>query len=119
MYVSDDYNTISHLWLYHKQSYSVSKGFLDFTISFYGYNIQLDNTMHNSNLKDRDLVFLCTFNAPFYFNESFFIVKDPLDIEKGDIWLDKSFVKVFSLYFEDFYNNKINDLEASFNVDIL
>lgn len=115
MYVSDDYTTISHLWLYHKQSYSVSKGFLDYTVSFYGCSTQLDTIMPNSNLNDRQLTYLCSFNAPFEISESFFVVKDPPEVEKGSIWSDKSFEDVFSLYFNGFYENKIDDLEAFFN----
>ena len=108
MYVSYNYNTISHLWLYHKQSYSISKGFLDFIVSFYGYDIQLDTQMHNSNLKGKDLNFLCTFNAPFNVNESFFNVSNPPDLDEDYIWYEESYEVVFSKYFQGFYNNRVD-----------
>jgi len=115
MYISDNYNTVSHLWLYHKQSYSVSKDFLDYSVSFFGCSVpQLDTNMYNSNLKDRELHYLCSFNSPYFIKESFFIVRDPPDTK---IWENGDFEVIIKSNFDFFYENKLdaNEMEVFFD----
>ena len=62
MYTSDDYSTVAHLWLYSKQSYSVSCNF----VSELGNDVLtmpislLDTYRHNSNWDDFNWSFLCS-----------------------------------------------------------
>lgn len=106
MYLSDNYSTVSHLWLYQKQSYSCSNEFFDDTVC--RYDLQLDTIKHNSNSKDNkfwNCSYLCSFNTPFPVDEWFFVVKDPPDNVKWRPTCDVD--EVFREFFLDFYKNRL------------
>jgi hypothetical protein len=101
---SDNFNTVCHLWLYHKHSYSVINGFLDFTFDKLGY--QVHTIVHNSNLNFCSSIFLGSFKIDFDLDCHYFVVKKPPPDIDWHISND-CLSGLFSRRFKDFYECRI------------
>ena len=117
MFTSDNYHTISNLWLYQKQSYSVSKDFLKNTLGKYikkeNYAPLLDSIKHNSNFIPNSTIYLTCITPKIPISEHYFVVKDPPDIDwEADKPDDLDYQTLFTEKILDFYNNR-QKLEAT------
>jgi hypothetical protein len=104
MYVTDSYYTVAHLWLYRKQSYSMSSKFV-YSISCDVKVLPislLDSYRHNSNHELNEWYFCCTVKASFEHKNWNFDISNMVDIVEIDKIRENnpeiSFSQIFSKY---------------------
>jgi len=79
---NDVTNTVGHLWFYHKQSYAVSRDFVDnLELVFERSALRLDTTMSNSNNNCRSMIYVMSFTAVRKFDSWSFDVLGPPDCD--------------------------------------